>query len=137
MARVRGMSAGRVALVAVLALSLLGNAVALGGALKLQRVKTALLGEAAAAQSVVFPAEIRRDLRRALEARRDRIDPALAAAVAARAEVVARGAAEPFDRAATEEAMRGFRRDLNALLDLTQETVLDALGARASGAPLN
>ncbi|MBL3569329.1 hypothetical protein BV509_16560 [Rhodovulum sulfidophilum] len=131
------MSAGRVALVAALALSLLGNAVALGGALKLQRVKTALLGEAAAAQSVVFPAEIRRDLRRALEARRDRIDPALAAAVAARAEVVARGAAEPFDRAATEEAMRGFRRALDALLDLTQETVLDALGARASGAPLN
>jgi hypothetical protein len=121
---------GQMALIGVLAVSLLGNALSLGALARLRALRADLLGPAA--QSAVFPRDIRADLRAALAAHGATLRPALHDLVAARAAVVATGSAQPFDRSATEAAMAEFRTRLDRTLDQTQAVMLDALDQRAA-----
>ncbi|MDD8023358.1 MAG: hypothetical protein PHX82_09660 [Paracoccaceae bacterium] len=121
---------GQMALIGVLAVSLLGNALSLGALARLRALRADLLGPAA--QSAVFPRDIRADLRTALAAHGATLRPALHDLVAARAAVVATGSAQPFDRSATEAAMAEFRTRLDRTLDQTQAVMLDALDQRAA-----
>ncbi|WP_138465659.1 periplasmic heavy metal sensor [Poseidonocella sp. HB161398] len=127
----RRLRPGRLGLLLLLAVSLTANAVTLGAALRVRQLKTELLGDAGSA--AFYPPEVRRALRRAMEENRDEILPALHAVAAARAEVVAAGTAEPFDRAATEAAMAAFRASIDALLVTSQAAALDALEEQAPG----
>ncbi|WP_339107617.1 hypothetical protein [Thioclava sp. GXIMD4216] len=117
----------RKVLICVLAVSLLGNALAIGAGLRLMSLRAQLTGPVG--EAVIFPREIRRDLRDALAENRETLTPALQEVLKARARIVALGTAQPFDRAATEAAMGDFRRDLDALLDQLQPLVLDRLDA--------
>ncbi|WP_172330205.1 periplasmic heavy metal sensor [Mangrovicoccus sp. HB161399] len=121
---------GRLVLVCVLVLSLLGNAVTLGAVLRFRSLQSELLGDAGTA--AFYPPPVRRALRDALGAQRDSLMPLLHAAAEARAGVVAAGTAEPFDRAATEAAMASFRASVDALLEGAQHMVLDTLEAEAA-----
>lgn len=121
---------GRMALIGVLAVSLLGNALSLGALARLRALRTDLLGPAA--ERALFPREIRADLREALAGHGATLRPALRDLVAARAAVVATGSARPFDRAATEAAMTEFRARLDQTLAQTQAVMLDALEQRRS-----
>ncbi|WP_095589953.1 periplasmic heavy metal sensor [Actibacterium ureilyticum] len=120
---------GRMVLIGVLALSLMGNALTLGAVLKLRAVRTELIGPTAAAP--VFPRAERRALRAALSARADDLRPRLRALVDARADVVRAGLARPFDRAAVDTAMDGFRTELDATVVLLQTVIGDSLQAQA------
>jgi len=87
---------GRLILVGVLAVSLLGNAVSLGAVLQFQRMRHSLLGPDA--QAALFPRDYRRDFSAALKAHQPEIRQDLAQIVAARSKVVEMAQARPFDR---------------------------------------
>jgi uncharacterized membrane protein len=120
---------GRLILIGVLALSLLGNAVALGGALRLAALRGELLGPAA--DSALFPRATRVALREALRAHEADLLPPLHDLTRQRATLVATASARPFDRAAVEAEMAQTRRMADALLAQTQIILLDALEAQA------
>ncbi|MCR8550251.1 hypothetical protein M4578_20715 [Salipiger sp. P9] len=121
---------GRIALVAVLTVSLLGNALTAGALLRFQSMRADLLGPAA--EDAFFSREIRKDLRDALAANGDTLRPALRDLASTRAAIVAAGTARPFDKAAVEAAMERFRGDADTTLRLVQDVVLVVLVARAS-----
>ena len=122
---------GRIALIAVLAVSLLGNALAAGAVLRFRALQSELLGPAA--EQALFPRAVRRDLRAALRETAETLRPALHRLAEDRAAVVAAGAARPFDRAALDAAMVAMRAQLDTTLGAVQQVVGDRLEARAKG----
>lgn len=125
----RRRSWGRIALVAALILSLLGNALAIGTLARLRVVRAEILGPEAA--SARLPEELRAELRDALRETPGQSLRLLRDVVAARAAIVAAAEADPYDRAAAEAAMTEFRRAVDALLTEVQAVFLDRLDARA------
>lgn len=121
---------GRMVLIAVLAASLLLNALAAGAALRAYRLRSELLGPDAVA--VFFSRDTRRDISRALARSADPLRAALRDAALARKAVVDTAETRPFDRAATAAAMETFRARANEALALTQGVILDTLEARAA-----
>jgi len=124
---------GRMVLVAVLALSLLGNALAIGAGLRLLRLRADLLGDQAYAG--LQEPEVRRALNAALVAHRDTIAPALRAVLRARMAAMETGSAEPFDRQATLDRMADTRLAIDQLLDAVQIALLDGLETHAGVSP--
>lgn len=122
---------GRIVLIAALAVSLLGNALAAGAVLRFRALQTELLGPAA--EQALFPRAVRRDLRAALRENAETLRPALHRLAEDRAAVVAAGAARPFDRAALDAAMVAMRAQLDTTLGAVQQVVGDRLEARAKG----
>jgi hypothetical protein len=121
---------GRIALVVALALSLLGNALALGAALRFQSLRSELLGPAAG--DALFPRATRRDLRAALAANSGRLLPQLHALVETRARIVATASERPFDRAAVATQMETFNAQAALLIAEVQGIFLDRLEAMAA-----
>ena len=120
---------GRIALIAVLALSLLGNALAIGAWARFQTARAELLGpEATEAR---LPDDLRAELRSALRENPRQTLNLLRDVVKARAEIVAAAKADPFDRAAAETAMDAFRSAVDALLIEVQLVFLDRLEKRS------
>lgn len=121
---------GRIVLIVVLVLSLMGNALALGALYRLREARSAFMGpEAAAAR---LPDDLRRDLRRALRAEGRELLPLLRQMGSARAAIIATLSADPFDRAAADAAMTRYRTALDALLDRAQVVVLDRMETRSN-----
>ena len=120
----------RIALIGAFALSLTGNALAIGAAWRLSAAREELFGPAA--EQAVFDRATRRALREAFGAETDRLRPQLHALAAARAAVVRAGAARPFDAAALAAAQAAFRTELDAALDVTQGLIAQTLAARAA-----
>lgn len=120
---------GRLILVGLLAVSLLGNAVSLGAVLQFQRMRHSLLGPDA--QAALFPRDYRRDFSAALKAHQPEIRQDLAQIVAARSKVVEMAQARPFDRASTEAAMAEFRDRIDGTLAHVQVILLDTMEKRA------
>ena len=119
-------SRGRMVLIAVLALSLLGNALALGAALRLRHMRDALGADA----SVSLPAALRRDVFAAL-GRDQNLKAALTRVQTARQAFVAAATAQPFDRAATDATLTALRGAVTALMEQGQGVVLAALAAKS------
>jgi uncharacterized membrane protein len=123
-------SAGRIALVGALVLSLLLNALVIGAWVRLRDARADLLGpEAAAAR---LPDDLRQDLRRALRDEARTVRPLLRDVVKARAAIVAAATARPYDRGAAEAAMTDFRAATDALLSEVQRVFLDQLDAKVA-----
>ncbi|RLL65122.1 hypothetical protein [Paenirhodobacter hankyongi] len=122
---------GRIALIAVLAVSLLGNALAAGAVLRFRALQSELLGPAA--EQALFPRAVRRDLRAALRENAETLRPALHRLAEDRAAVVAASTAQPFDRAALDAAMVAMRAQLDTTLGAVQQVIGDRLEARARG----
>lgn len=120
---------GRIALIVVLAVSLLGNAVTLGAVLRLHALRADLLGPEAA--QALYPREMRQVLRDALASHADQLRPELHGIVAARAAVVAAGTARPFDRTALDAAMADLRGRIDTTLGDVQKVLGDAIEAEA------
>lgn len=124
-------SKGRIVLIGALALSLLGNAVALGATWRFQQVRDTLMGDEAGPPPA-FPADVRRDLRAHFQDKQNSLSPKVRAVIDARRAVVDTGTTTPFDKAATETAMEEFRRALDEAVSEAQGLVLEVLEARAS-----
>lgn len=122
---------GRIVLIAVLAVSLLGNALAAGAVLRFRALQSELLGPAA--EQALFPRAVRRDLRAALRENAETLRPALHRLAEDRAAVVAASTAQPFDRAALDAAMVAMRAQLDTTLGAVQQVIGDRLEARARG----
>lgn len=122
--------AGRMILIAVLAVSLAGNALAIGAVVRFQSLRHEVLGSSA--ETALFPRPERRALRAAVEANAQTLRPAMQALVAARIRVVEAGMAQPFERPALEAAMAEFRAQADLMMIALQEVVADTLEARAS-----
>ena len=122
---------GRIALIAVLAVSLQGNALAAGAVLRFRALQSELLGPAA--EQALFPRAVRRDLRAALRENAETLRPALHRLAEDRAAVVAASTAQPFDRAALDAAMVAMRAQLDTTLGAVQQVIGDRLEARARG----
>lgn len=121
---------GRMILIGVLAVSLAGNALALGAAARFMTLRHEVLGGVAG--EAVFPRPERRALLSAVHEQADVLRPELRALVEARVAVVEAGTARPFDRAALETAMTGFRAAADRMLVSVQKVIADTLEARAS-----
>ena len=122
---------GRLALIAVLAISLLANAVVVGAVVRVRQLRVAVMGDADL-RSLSYPPEIRVALRHELMAQSETLGPAVQAAMAARAGVVATGTKVPFDRAAVEDEMAQFRAAFDRVFDLTQGIVLGVMEEHAA-----
>lgn len=120
---------GRMILIGVLAVSLLGNALTLGALAKLRSIGNDLTGPMS--EAPVFPRAERRALRAAMKDRADEVQPRFRALVDARAAVVQAGTTQPFDRAAVEAAMDRFRTELDGTLVVLQDVIVDTLEAQA------
>lgn len=120
---------GRIALIAALVLSLVGNAVAIGAWARFRIVRAELLGPDAA--DARLPDDLRQELRAALRADPRESLRLLRDVVAARTAIVAAAKAAPYDRRATEAAMKEFRRAVDDLLAEVQGVFLDRLDRRA------
>lgn len=120
---------GRIALVGALVLSVIGNALALGAFYRLNETRKAYLGPYAT--SVQLPDELRREIRRALRAKTRELLPLLRDLGQERTAVLTALQAEPFDAAAADAAMTGFRSALDTLLSSAQVVILDRMQARA------
>jgi uncharacterized membrane protein len=116
---------GRIALVAALVLSLIGNAVAVGAWVRFREVRAEILGPGG--EAALLPADLREEMRGALRAEARRLLPLLRDVVRARAATVAAATARPYDRATTEAAMEEFRRGVDDLLAEVQLVMLDRL----------
>ncbi|QDC09281.1 periplasmic heavy metal sensor [Oceanicola sp. D3] len=121
---------GRMALIAVLALSLFGNAVTLGAVMKIRANRQALTGPGV--ETVRFPRPLRRTLNAALRDNAAQLRPALQRLAAARRAMVEKGTARPFDRAATEAAIQAFRAEAAAVMTELQPILLDTLEREAA-----
>ena len=116
---------GRIALVVALALSLMGNALALGAWARLREMRAGIFGADVA--QVALPADLRQDLINAIRSNARSLVPELQALSQTRRELIAAATARPYDRAATEMAMQAFRTAVDALLLAVQPIVLDRL----------
>ena len=116
---------GRIALVAALALSLMGNALALGAWARLREMRAGIFGADVA--QVALPADLRQDLINAIRSNARNLVPELQALSQTRRALIAAATARPYDRAATHVAMDAFRDAVDALLLAVQPIVLDRL----------
>lgn len=116
---------GRMILIGVLAVSLLGNAVSIGTVLRFQQMRSSLLGPGS--QSALFPRDYRREFNAALKVHQPEIKQELAQIVAARSKIVEMAMARPFDRASTQEAMTEFRDQVTGTLAHVQAILLDVI----------
>lgn len=114
-------------LVAVLALSLLGNALAIGTGIRLYKARHALMG---GAEVVTLPRPLRRELLAALAAHEEDLRPGLHAVQDARRAVVEAATATPYDGARTAAALDALRAAVDRLMEQGQAVVLDRLAAR-------
>jgi hypothetical protein len=121
----RTRSWGRIALIAVLAVSLLGNAVSLGAAVRFRTIRAELLGPSA--EAALFPRALRKEFHDALADNSDQLIPMLHALVRTRAQIVAAADIRPFDRAAVAAEMEVFNTQAAALLAQAQNVLLDRL----------
>ncbi|WP_460272196.1 hypothetical protein [Celeribacter sp. ULVN23_4] len=123
---------GRIALVVVLGLSLLGNAVTFGVIWRFQQVRVSVMGDEGpdAARVPTFPSEIRKALRESFK-EDEELQASLRDAIKARRDVVAVSTGEAFDKAATEAAMAEFRTQFIAAFDEMQSMVLGVLEEQA------
>jgi hypothetical protein len=124
---------GRIALVAALVLSLLGNALTLGALVRYREARDRIMGPAA--EAAMLPADLRQEMRGVLKAEAGRLLPLVHDMVRARAAVVAAATAQPYVRAATEAAMLAFRQKVDTLLAATQAAFLDHLDTLAARDP--
>jgi uncharacterized membrane protein len=115
-------------LIAVLALSLFGNAVTLGALMRLREIREDLIGPDT--KAVALPKTLREELRAALKERRVELAPALSDLLRTRRTLIEAMKAQPFDPAATDALMTAFRSDLDALLAKVQVILLDHLDDR-------
>ncbi len=116
---------GRIALIAALVLSLMGNALALGAWARLREMRAGIFGADVA--QVALPADLRQDLIIGIRANADRLLLELEAVSKTRRYMIAAATAHPYDRATTEAAMNAFRNAIDALLLAVQPIVLDRL----------
>ena len=112
----------------VLAVSLLGNALAIGAAVRLYHMRQALLGDTA---SVTLPRAERRELLSALTSHAADMKPGLQAVQAARAAAVQAIVAKPFDAAKAGAAFDTLRTAVDGLMQQGQTVVLQDLTRRA------
>jgi uncharacterized membrane protein len=119
---------GRIALIVALILSLGGNALALGAWLRFREARTELLGPDATTGRL--PDELRAELRTALRANARDLAPRLRAVAEARAAITAAAKADPYNPAAAEAAMDGFRSAVDDLLIEVQVVFLEHLARR-------
>jgi uncharacterized membrane protein len=117
---------GRIALIAVLLLSLVGNALAVGALIRFREVRAELLGDQS--EFTRLPPEVRQELGDALRTNARSLRPLLRDVLRARIAMTEAAMARPYNRAATEAAMEDFRRDLDLLLVEVQIVFLDRLG---------
>lgn len=120
----------RLILIAVLAISLAGNALAIGAVARFQNLRHDLLD--GSEMNALFPRPERRALLDAMRENADQLRPELRSLVEARAGVVAAGMARPFDRGALDAAMAEFRTEADRLLNSLQQVIGDTLEARAT-----
>ena len=118
----------RLALIIVLALSLLLNALAIGAALRLHHLRQALTGGDTA--GLTLPAEMRKDLIAAITTAPG-LKTDLARVQDARRAAIAAATAKPFDRTATEAALTALRGEVTTLMTDGQQVVLDDLARTA------
>lgn len=118
---------GRIVLIGVLVVSLIGNAVAIGAALRLRALRNDLMGT----EAVQLPRETRAALRDAIKANRAELLPQLRALAQLRARIITDATTQPFDRAKLQAEMTELRTGIAALLVDTQAIVLDTLEAQA------
>jgi uncharacterized membrane protein len=118
---------GRVILIAVLALSLLGNALALGAGLRFVQLRHALMGESAST-SLSIP--MRRELIAILADHKADLAPALQAMQTARLNAVEAISAKDYDPEATKAALDALRQSVTGLMEQAQVAVLDGLAKR-------
>lgn len=116
---------GRLVLVVLLVVSLLGNALTIGALLRLDQIRRDLMGPAA--DSGHYPLQLARQLQGALIEHDQTLRPLFHAVATARAQVVAAAQSKPFDRAVTEAEMAELRLAVDALLRGIQSVVLDEL----------
>ncbi|SFK06957.1 hypothetical protein [Celeribacter neptunius] len=121
---------GRIVLVALLGLSLLGNAMTAGVVWRFQQLRVAVLGDEMRVPA--FPPEIRSALRHRLSAD-EALKTQLRETVEARREIVDISSERPLDRGATEAAMAEFRTRFITTLDEMQALVLGVLEEEAAG----
>jgi hypothetical protein len=117
----------RIVLIAVLTVSLIFNALALGAALRLHQLRQGLTGGDAAA--LTLPREMRRDILSAL-ADAPELKAGLARVQAARRAVVAAATATPFNPAEAEAAMTELRGEVTRLMEQGQAVILQDLTRR-------
>ncbi len=118
------------ALVVVLALSLLGNALAIGAGVRLYALRAAMLGDGAA---VTLPRTMRRDLVAGLSAHKEQLHPALAAVQNTRRDAVLALTAKPYDEAKATAALDALRAAVSVLMQQGQGVVLETMRAKAGG----
>lgn len=111
------------ALGGVLALSLLGNALAVGAGLRIYKLRQEMLGDGA---GVTLPRAERRALVAALAAHKDQLHQALAAVQDARQAAVVALMARPYDPARAGLALDALRQAVDALMQQGQAVVLKA-----------
>lgn len=115
------------ALVVVLAVSLLGNALAVGAGIRFYHTRQAMLGDSG---GVTLPRPIRRELVAALVAHKADLRPALQAVRDARRAAVEAATATPYDAASASAALDALRAAVDQLMQKGQAVVLERLAAR-------
>lgn len=125
------MSRGRIILIGILGISLLGNAVALGAAWRFQQVRVELMGTDTEALPA-FPSDLRRALRHKFQDNQDLLSPKISAVVDARRMVVETSTSAHFDKEAIEAAMADFRQALDEAARFSQSLILEVIEERAS-----
>lgn len=118
------------ALVAVLAMSLLGNALAVGAGLQIWKLRQSMLGDGPA---ITLPRTERRALIRALVSHEDEMRPALTEVQTARRAAVAAVLARPYDAAKASATLDALRGALGELMREGQMVLLEDLSQRAGG----
>lgn len=115
---------GRVILIAILALSLLFNALAIGAGLRIYRLRHSLLGDSAA---ITLPRDLRRDLGQALESHATELRPALLAMQTARRDAVLAFTAKPYVATKATVALDALRNALDGLMQQAQPVLLQEM----------
>jgi uncharacterized membrane protein len=116
-------------LVVALAVSLLGNALAVGAGLQIWKVRQSILGDGPA---ITLPRTERRALIRALVSHQDEMRPALTEVQTARRAAVEAVLARPYDAAQASAALDALRGALGELMREGQMVLLADLNQRTS-----
>ncbi len=118
------------ALVVALAVSLLGNALALGAGLQIWKLRQSVLGDGPA---ITLPRAERRALIRALVTHEDEMRPALSEVQTTRRAAVEAVLARPYDAAKASAALDALRGALGELMREGQMVLLEDVSQRATG----
>lgn len=118
------------ALVVALAVSLLGNALALGAGLQIWKLRQSFLGEG---PTITLPRAERRALVRALVSHQDEMSPALTEVQSARRTTAEAILARPYDAAKASAALDALRGAMGELMREGQMVLLEDLSRRNGG----